>query len=772
MFCLRFPVLHALVFAGGLIAFLSIVADAAAMPTYAEVRAAYRSSETIFVDRHGESVQVLRTDPSIRKLAWTPLNEVSPALRTALVYSEDRRFYEHAGVDWRAVGSAAWGNLWNTRTRGASTLTMQLAGLLDDGLRATNAGRSITQKFAQAATALALERSWKKDQILEAYLNLVGYRSEIVGIGALSATLFDKYPSGLNAREAAITAALVRAPNAPASRVAARACAILEAESLAEECRGLADYTTLVLAKKNAPRLDSDPQLAPHFARMVLGSTQQSMQQSMPRDGSGPSRNLSGPAIATTLDANLQRFARTALRTHLAELAARNVEDGAVIVIDNASGDVLAWVGSSGGLSEAAEVDHVLAPRQAGSTLKPFLYELAIEKRWLTAASILDDAPVNLATAGGLYIPQNYDHDFKGPVSVRTALASSLNVPAVRTIVMVTPERFHQRLRALGFTTLRESGDYYGYALALGSAEVTLAQLTNAYRTLANRGAASAIAFTPHAPTATPAIAKSVLDASASTIVADILADRNARATTFGMSSVLASRVWSAVKTGTSKDMRDNWCVGFTERYTVGVWVGNSSGAAMWDVSGTTGAAPVWQAIVGYLASRDRRVDNEAPMASRAMPIGPYAKPAVVKRAIRFDNNLEAPRDELFLVGTDTERIVRSAVLPSAGNAGSKHGNGAITMPVDGTIVAIDPDIPPQRQRMRFRAAIINGSQNLLWAVDGHLIGVGQSIEWAVWPGNHVLELLGTTGIRIDEIRFEVRGAAIQQKQIKSGNTY
>ena len=759
MFCLRFPVLHALVFAGGLIATLSIVADAAAMPTYAEVRAAYRTSETTFVDRHGESVQVLRTDPSIRKLAWTPLTEVSPALRTALVYSEDRRFYEHAGVDWRAVGSAAWGNLWNTRTRGASTLTMQLAGLLDDGLRATNAGRSITQKFAQAATALALERSWKKDQILEAYLNLVGYRGEIVGIAALSATLFDKYPSGLNAREAAIAAALVRAPNAPATRVSERACAILEAESLAEECRGLADYTRLVLAKENVPRLDSDRQLAPHFARMVMGS----MPQSMPRDVPDSSHSASGTAIATTLDANLQRFARTTLRTHLAELAARKVEDGAVIVIDNASGDVLAWVGSSGGLSQAAEVDHVLAPRQAGSTLKPFLYELAIEKRWLTAASILDDAPINLATAGGLYIPQNYDHDFKGPVSVRTALASSLNVPAVRTIVMVTPERFHQRLRALGFTTLRESGDYYGYALALGSAEVTLAQLTNAYRTLANHGAASAIAFTPHAPTATPAIAKSVLDAGASTIVADILADRNARATTFGMSSVLASRVWSAVKTGTSKDMRDNWCVGFTARYTVGVWVGNSSGAAMWDVSGTTGAAPVWQAIVGYLASRDRQVGNEAPMASRAMPIGPYPNSGVVKRAIRFDNNLEAPRDELFLSGTESTTIARSAASPIAGGRERAQANDVIAMPVDGTIVAIDPDIPPQRQRMTFLSSTMPRSQELRWLVDGHWVGTGKSIEWPIWPGKHSLELVDAAGVGIDKLLFEVRGATIKR---------
>jgi penicillin-binding protein 1C len=829
----------------------------AATPTFDEVRAAYRSSETTFTDRHGETVQVLRTDPSVRKLAWTSLADVSPALRSALVYSEDRRFYEHAGVDWRAVGAAAWGNLWNIRTRGASTITMQLAGLLDGDLERTSGGRSIGQKLSQAATAIGIERAWKKDQILEAYLNLVGYRGELVGVAALSATLFEKYPSGLDAREAAITAALVRAPNAPPARVAERACAILQAETLPDECRGLADYTTLVLARKNAPRLDSDPQLAPQFARAVLRSRVKSLYKD-------------DPVVATTLDARLQRFARATLRSHLAELAQRNVEDGAVVVIDNASGDVLAWVGSSGDLSSAAEVDHVLAPRQAGSTLKPFLYELAIEQRWLTAASILDDTPVALATANGLYIPQNYDHDFKGPVSVRKALASSLNVPAVRTLVMVTPERFHQRLLALGFTTLRESGDYYGYSLALGSAEVTLAELTNAYRALAERGRVGAlsmivkrsgeveaggmnagtinaanrdagpinaasmrVASTAAARTNTGSTSTAstntastntgstntggtntggtntgstnrgstnrgstsagrtnagrtnagrtnagststgrasagsseagVMDAGASLVVADILADRNARATTFGMDSVLATRVWSAVKTGTSKDMRDNWCVGFTERYTVGVWVGNSGGEAMWDVSGTTGAAPVWQAIVNELASRERR---EGPLVASAAA-GEAGRavsrdPGLVKRSIRFDGDLEAPRDELFLAGTEASLIAfgRPAAATGSGSAGG--ASGLIAQPVDGTVLAIDPDIPPQKQVLRFAVSRAVAGRTY-WRLDRRIVGSGPVFDWALWPGRHVLELVDVHGAAVDRVAFSVRGVELRK---------
>jgi membrane carboxypeptidase/penicillin-binding protein PbpC len=200
--------------------------------------------------------------------------------------------------------------------------------------------------------------------------------------------------------------------------------------------------------------------------------------------------------VNATLDATLQRFALQTLQRHLRELRGRHVEDGAVVVLDNASGEVLAWVGSSGELSDAAEVDGVLAPRQPGSTLKPFLYAQAIAEQRLTAASLLDDAPTQIPTAGGLYIPQNYDRQFKGWVSVRTALGASLNVPAVRTLVMVSPEAFARQLRAVGLP-LRETGDYYGYSLALGSAELPLLALTNAYRTLANGGRFSEVAIRP-----------------------------------------------------------------------------------------------------------------------------------------------------------------------------------------------------------------------------------------------------------------------------------
>jgi penicillin-binding protein 1C len=645
------------------------------------------------------------------------------------------------------VAAAAWGNLWNTKTRGASTITMQLAGLLDDDLRRRTSPRSIGQKMSQVVVAQQLERNWRKDQILEAYLNLVSFRGELVGIHALSRVLFGKHPSGLSQREAAIAVALIRGPNATPARVAERACRILQEQRKVydgQECKGLEDFTLLALVRTGSNSevivTTSAPQLAPHLARKLLRTP--------------------GQAVRSTLDAGVQRFANDALRRQLAALVERNIEDGAILVLDNASGDVLAWVGSSGSFSNAANVDGVVALRQAGSTLKPFLYEQAIEKKWMTAASILNDSAINLPTASGLYIPQNYDKQFKGLVSVRTALASSLNIPAVRTLVTVTPTTFFERLQGLGFQ-LRESGDYYGYSLALGSADVSLLALSNAYRALANQGRYSGVRTT----LADPAVKMTkVMDSGAAFIIGDILSDRSARSRTFGLENALSTRVWSAVKTGTSKDMRDNWAVGYSDRYTVGVWVGNASGLPMWDVSGVTGAAPVWQEVMQYLHTRDQ-LRQQVPQ-----------KPAsVVEQDIRYADKIEAPRQEYFLAGTEQSLIT---------TASSDDISIAIRYPTPGMLVALDPDIPPQRQRIRFAA---DGLPSGVWRLDGKLLtppaaksGKKTSrqsaasdpqlaFDWMPWPGRHVLELLDHKMAVVDQVRFEVRGAVENHAQQKTG---
>ena len=724
--------------------------------TFYDVKRGYAPSDTQILDRHGELLQRIRTDASVRRGQWIALADVSPALRTALVLSEDQRFYEHSGVDWRAASAAAWGNLWNTKTRGASTLTMQLAGLLDEDLQRGKEGRSVVQKVGQAVSAQVLERSWRKDQILEAYLNLVPLRGELVGIDAISRTLFGKAAHGLDEREAAIIAALVRAPNARAGVVALRACEALgqmQRGTAKPDCDAMDLVTTAALQRRS---FEASAGIAPHFAQRVLSARAAS--------------SAAAPAtVLTTLRAPLQRFATQTLQQHLRELKGRQVEDGAVVVLDNASGEVLAWVGSSGALSSAAEVDGVVALRQPGSTLKPFLYAQAIAERRITAASLLEDAPTHIATAGGLYIPQNYDHQFKGWVSVRTALGASLNVPAVRALVMVSRDAFHRQLKAVGLP-LKESGDFYGYSLALGSAEVSLLSLANAYRTLGNGGNYGPVSFqTMKKVPATPAI-----DPRAAFIVTDILADPLARARTFGTDSVLATRFWTAVKTGTSKDMRDNWAVGFSERYTVGVWVGNARGAPMWDVSGTTGAAPVWAAVMNHLHKTE-------PSRAPQPPLGLVPARISFDAASTFRHSAEADRSEWFLQGTQQNHIATITIANYSirtwekGKFSSQIASDErprITTPVSGTIIALDPDIPPDRQRVRFIAEGVatrgrSDASPPRWLMDGKPFAKGSTAHWLPWPGRHVVQLMDAQGAVLDEVRLEVRGAGVRNAQVR-----
>ncbi|MCV2354396.1 penicillin-binding protein 1C [Paucibacter sp. B2R-40] len=706
----------------GLLAFgLGLALPAWAQPSFEQVRAAHRVSDFTLLAANGEALQTLRLDHQRRALDWVALEQVSPALLQALLLGEDKRFYEHSGVDWSAVARSAWGNLVNTRknagTQGASTLTMQLAGLIDAGLARPASGRSLPQKLGQVWLAGRLERQWSKAQILEAYLNSVPFRGEVVGINALAQTLFAKHPSGLSPEEAALAAAMLRAPNASAVLLAQRACGLLQlmGRAQAQGCAALKGDTEALLARRPAKPMGE--QLAPHFARQILRAD-------------GPAQQRS------SLDAGLQRYALMLLKQQLAELSGRNVEDGAVLVLDNASGAVLAWVGSSGELSSAAQVDGVLARRQPGSTLKPFIYQLALEKRLITPASLLDDSPAQISTPAGLYLPQNYDHEFKGYVSARSALGNSLNVPAVRLTAMLGAEQVFERFNALGLA-LPETSGFYGLSLALGSSDVSLLALSNAYRALANGGQYSPARLRSSDLVPPP---RRVSTAAASFIAADMLADNTARARTFGFDSVLATAGFAAVKTGTSKDMRDNWCLGFTQRYTIGVWVGNASGEAMHGVSGVSGAAPVWAKLASYL--------------HRGQPSKPPQPPAgLVQQRVDFDANFEGEREparpEWFIRGTEQSRMLATAQLRSNMAMG-------ISNPLNGSIYALDPDIPPQAQKIRFEG------QAGQWELDGKLLGRGSPMSWAPRPGQHGLRLLDERGRVLQQLRFEVRGAVLK----------
>jgi penicillin-binding protein 1C len=564
--------------------------------------------------------------------------------------------------------------------------------------------------------AWLIERDWSKTEILEAYLNLVSFRGELQGVAAAASVLFGKAPHGITEAEAVVLAVLVKAPNANVAAVLRRAEVL--AGAVHDTARSTAEHDSLVQAAARALSASAGTTphvaLAPHAARRLLRAT------------------APVAAVATTLDANVQRTAIDALRRQLLALRTQQVEDGAALVADNSTGDVLAYVGSSGDLSRAPHVDGVQARRQAGSTLKPFLYVLALEQRLLTPASLLEDTPLEIAVPGGVYRPQNYDEQFRGLVNVRTALAGSLNIPAVRTLQLVGAESFVWQLRRLGFAGLQEAGDYYGPSLALGSADVSLWELVNGYRALANGGAWSSMRL---APDVSPDDPHRVFSAGAAFLVSNILADRESRSVTFGLDNPLATRFWTAVKTGTSKEMRDNWCVGFSRRYTVGVWVGNFSGAPMHDVSGVSGAAPAWLEIMEWL--------------HRDLPSPPPEPPVGVVLAATTPNVSGAEGEQWFLAGTE----------PATAVSRVRHVPAKIVAPVSGTVIAVDPDIPTPQQRVAFEAQADSGTRGH-WVLDGKRIGPAMKpLLWAPQPGPHTLVLVDERQHPVDTVAFSVRGS-------------
>lgn len=701
---------------------LSPLCLAGSLPTFVEVKAAQASSWPLVLDRHGTVLWQLRTDMQQNRLAWRRLEEISPALRDVIVQAEDKRFYSHHGVDWLAVLGASRDRLLGRNQRGASTLTMQLAGLLDPALR-TRGRHSLPQKWHQAAQARLLEQQWTKTQILEAYLNLVMFRGDVVGIEAASRVFFKKSPAGLNLSEALVLAAMLPSPNAPVASVARRACALIRPDMSHVQCDRVRSLAYAGLKERTFPLVDE-------FGLLPLEARLRQQQEKV-----GP---VTGSVLQMTLDADLQRVALRALRDQLQFLLHQQVRDGAAVVMDNRTGDIVAWVGNAGSLSSAEHVDGVTALRQAGSTLKPYLYALSFEQGWLTPASLIDDTPQALGTDNGLYVPQNYDKEFKGWVSVRTALAASLNIPAVTTLEKTGVQEFHTRLQQLGYAHLDPDPVRYGYSLALGSADVSLLEQVRAFSILLNQGVIRPARLFASDRPASPADA-SVMRPEAACQVTDILSDPSARTLTFGLDNPLVTSKWSAVKTGTSKDMRDNWAIGGDAYYTVGVWVGNFDGGPMHDVSGVTGAAPAWHVIMQYLQSSH---DEARP---------PRAE-GLVKTAVRFAEDIEVPREEYFLKGTEMSVISRSEHLPAR-----------IRFPVDGAVLSLDPDIPVRNQKLHLQMSPVDGQA--AWWLDGQRLGAGDDLVWSLSGGRHQLELRSASGMVLDKARFFVKGGLAQKRR-------
>lgn len=688
-------------------------------PSHSEVVAAWTASDARLEARDGRLLHQIRMDHTRRRLGWTPRDQISPALVDAVLHSEDRRFFLHEGVDVRAFAAAAWQRATGVSRRGASTLSMQLVALLDPRMRPANGRRTWRGKLRQIRAAFALEQTWTKSEILEAYLNLVPFRGEVEGVTAAAETLFGKSPHGIDASEAALLAVLLRAPSAPPQRVRARAERLIEALELPVSAAQLDRAARRVFAVPD--QRGPTPRLAPHLARRLL----------FDRPGSR--------VVRSTVDADLQRFASETLTRELEAIHGNNVRDGAVVVLENATGDVLAYVGGSGRWATSPHVDGARARRQAGSTLKPFLFGLALDRRMLTAASLLDDSPLEVPLSGSVYRPRNYDDAFRGTVTLRTALASSLNVPAVRTQRLLGEPAFVNRLVALGLTGLVTTGDHYGPSLALGSAEVSLLELANAYRSIARGGVHGPVRFELVGDRTETPTDRRVYSKGTSFILGQILSDRDARSATFGLENALATKFWSAAKTGTSREMRDNWCVGFTREHTVAVWVGNFSGEPMHDVSGISGAAPTWLQVMSYL-----HVEG--------MSGAPLPPAGVISRSIVVPSGRTRP--EWFLAGTEPNGPLVHAATPPA----------EIVAPVDGAILVLDPDIPENRERVALIASRRN--ESLTWRLDGRVVGAaGEPLLWPPLAGRHHLRLEDRTGRVVDEVRFLVKSGGTRRGQ-------
>ncbi len=646
-------------------------------------------------DRHGI---VLRETLSAEggRSTWLTYKEIPDAVIQAVISAEDKRFFSHGGIDLLALGRALVQNLWTGRVvSGASTITQQLVKIR------FGYPRTIFGKLKEMIMAIRLEHTLSKQEILTQYLNRVGFCNQTFGIEAAARLYFQKPARHLSLAESVFLAGLIQAPSRlnpyrHFDRALQRQRYLLERMYR----NNMTDETSYQIAREEEIRLTPKKLnfKAPHFCELILSGSADILSAS----NTGKMPALSGAVIRTTLDYYLQEKVEEIVTTRIEELEDYNVTNAAVVVLDNRSGDILAYVGSKDFFDDtiSGQINGVLALRQPGSTLKPFTYQLAIERSYTPATLIPDirDYP----TEPRSFLPENYDRKFHGPVRLRQALACSYNVPAVRVLEGIGVESLYARLHAFGFESLRELPSFYGPGLTLGNGEVTLLELTRAYSILARRGKGiheryiletkngrhlgdedgRHLAGGVHLNTQ-PDGRHLEGDAHLTTnqqlfsprviyLITHILADRQAAVPAFGEDTPLELPFPTAVKTGTSKDYRDNWTVGYTFDYTVGVWVGNFDGMPMQRVSGITGAAPIYRDIMLYLY---RYYD----------PPNLFADPPVGITSVRIcplsgklaGNDCPHAIEELFLEGTEPTEFCQ---MHQAHWVGSR--DGLLTDPV------------------------------------------------------------------------------------------
>ncbi|MGB8215057.1 MAG: PBP1A family penicillin-binding protein [Anaerolineales bacterium] len=602
---------------------------AAGLPSVSDLQQSASQFETTrILDRDGDILYEIN-DPQAGRRTYVPLNNISPNLVAATIATEDKDFYTHGGFDPLAIVRAFWQNLTSGETvSGASTITQQLVRALLFSPEERDQ-RTYLRKVREALLATEIERRYSKDEILELYLNEIYYGNLAYGVEAASETYFNKSASQLTLAEAAFLAGLPQAPSvydiytnrdATLARFQSVILSLLTV-SMDQQCIYVSNSPQKVCmdgnAAANAIQEIQNYTFNPPTANMLYPHWVEYIRSQLEARYDPQTIYRSGFTVTTTLDPDLQNAAQQDVTNQVNGLAALHVTDGALVAIKPSTGEILAMVGSPdfNNVANAGQINMAVSPtRQPGSSIKPFTYLAAFEKGW-TPATLIWDVPSEFPPSGlpddpnPKYIPNNFDHLFHGPVTVRTALSNSYNIPAVKTLQFVGvygDTGLIAMAQRVGITTLTR--DDYGLSLTLGGGEVSLLEMTGGYAVIANGGIkvppVAILKIVDYQGNVVyqyqPPSGERVLRPEHAFLMSSILSDNVARVPVYGTHSVLNLPFQVAVKTGTSNDSRDNWTIGYTPDLAVGVWVGNADYTPMENTTGVTGAGPIWAQFMTF----------------------------------------------------------------------------------------------------------------------------------------------------------------------------
>ena len=612
---------------------------AATLPSVSDLKQRASQFETTHIlDRNGDILYEI-SDPNAGRRNYVPLNEISPYLVAATISTEDKDFYTHRGFDPLAILRAFWQNITSGETvSGASTITQQLGRALLFSPQ-ERSQRTYLRKVREAILSSEIERRYSKNEILELYLNEIYYGNLSYGVEAAAETYFGKTATQLNLPEAAFLAGLPQAPsvydiytNRDITLVRFQRV-IMEMLTLTTErhCIHVSNASTPVCvdgpSAAAAIQEIKDRTFIPVTVNMRYPHWVQYIRTLLEAQFDPQTIYRSGFTVYTTLDPTLEDAAQQSVAAQVATLVDKHVTDGALVAIQPSTGYILAMVGSPDFYNDAnaGQINMAVSPtRQPGSSIKPFTYLAAFEKGW-TPATLIWDVPSEFPPSGlsndpnPPYVPNNFDHKFHGPLTIRMALANSYNVPAVKTLNFVgiyddpnTPQKegLIGMAERMGITSLTRSD--YGLSLTLGGGEVSLLEMTGGYAVIANGG----LRVPPVAISKVidyqgnvvyqyqPPAGEQVISPEHAYLMSSILSDTAARIPVFGSNSILNLPFQVAAKTGTSNDSRDNWTLGYTPDLAVGVWVGNADDTPMENTTGITGAGPIWADFMTYAINR------------------------------------------------------------------------------------------------------------------------------------------------------------------------